>query len=149
MIRPLVTFERFLPTLLALSCTAAICAFGATVSIGVSNALAGEWEADMPPAIVAVLTVGAFALTFVLGGLAVPFRPLVVGPRFPFVRWGYVVIALLPVAYMAAAEGAWYAKVVYGLLAQIPLALAGLVFVWLARGFGAFGEDELARPRKD
>ena len=60
-------------------------------------------------------------------------------------RNGFILLALIGLAvYMAMADGGWQAKLIYGLLAEIPLAVAGLVFVWLGRGFGAFGEDELA-----
>ena len=99
----------------------------------VSNALTGDWQADIPPAMFLAATSAALIGGSLVGALVAPFRRLVIGPRFPFVRWGYVAVAAAPVVWMAGADGGWFAKVLYSVLFQIPLGAAALLFVFLGQ----------------
>ena len=99
-------FRRFVPAWLV---------FGSSVSLAVFVLLAppslrrlidpgsGEGDGDdAPPMLVLMLSVFVYVGALILGLVVVPFRRLVIGPRAPFVRRGYLVVAAVPLMGLAS-----------------------------------------------
>ena len=74
--------------------------------------------------------------------VVVPFRRLFVGPRFPFARRGYLVLAALPLIVLVLPGLLWVHRLVLIAGAELFLAISLLTFVGLGRLFGAFDDEE-------
>ena len=138
------TFRRFVPNWLAFAVAVPLTAFMAMIASWILT-LADPPEEDFPPMLALATSVMIFLVALVVGLAAAPLRRLFIGPRFPFVRRGYLVAALVPLLWFVAPVGEMPERAVLFVASEIMMAVTGLVFVWIGGLFGAFDEDERAR----
>src|SRR5687767_7585620 len=89
------TFRRFLPAWLVFGSSVGFTAFVAMVAAVVLNP-PGPTDDDFTPMLILMTSVMIYVAALGAGVVLVPFRRWVIGPRFPFVRPGYAVIAAVP-----------------------------------------------------
>lgn len=110
-------------------------AFATVLMLVVGWCLEGIWRRtgdDMPPVMAIVLAVRSWSFSLLLGLVVAAFGPAVAGPRFPFLRWGYLLVAVIPVAYAAVSGDGWDPP--FLLDAQVTLLVTMLIFIWMGRG---------------
>lgn len=134
-------FRRFLPAWLAFGLAVGWAVFALA---GTSVALSSPEVvgiSDFPPIMVWLLSLSAHLGGLVIGAVVVPFRRFVVGPRFPFVRRGYALVALIPLLFLLM-PASWIQRIYVALAFEVLFALIAVIFVLLGRLFGAFDEEE-------
>lgn len=135
-------FNHFWRAWSAFACAAVLGAIVLTVGFWVLEALWPSDGVDMSPLVVILLTGSALWPTLWIGLFIVPFRRLVVRPGFPFLRWGYLAVAALPVLYALAVGGTWDRPLLNPIDAQIWLLVSMPMFALLSRRFGALGDKQ-------
>ncbi|TAJ70691.1 MAG: hypothetical protein EPO51_16510 [Phenylobacterium sp.] len=135
-------FQRFLPAWLVFGSSVSLAAFLMMVTSAALTPLDPDSTADAPPAFLLLAAVFIYFAALAAGLFLVPFRRLIVGPRFPFARRGYGLVAALPLAALALVELTWGQRLVIVGGLEIFLAVSALIFIGLGRMFGAFDEAE-------
>lgn len=138
------TFWRFLPAWLAFGSSVGFTAFAGMVAAVVLNP-PGPNDDDFPPMLILATSVMIYVAALVVGVVLVPFRRWVIGPRFPFVRLGYALLAAVPLLWLAAPGMPWAQRILLFVAWEIFFAAGAAVFVVLGGWFGAFDEAERSK----
>src|ERR1044072_3364269 len=94
-------FRRFLPAWIAFATAVSLAFFVLALPASVWELFDPSGEiTDAAPVLVIVVCVAVYFSALPIGAVVVPFRHWFVGPRFPFLRWGYLPVACAPL-------GAW------------------------------------------
>lgn len=135
-------FRRFLPAWIAFATSVSLSVFVLAIpqSLRALVAPSGEID-DAPPMLVVMLGVFVYVAALAVGLVAVPFRRWFVGPRFPFLRRGYVAVACLPFVAWLLPDGTPADRAVMFVGFEIYMLLSAAFFVLLGRWFGAFGPE--------
>jgi hypothetical protein len=72
----------------------------------------GPNDDDFPPVLILMTSVMSYVAALVAGVVLVPFPRWVTGPRFPFVRRRYAVMAALPLLWLVVPGLPWVQRVV-------------------------------------
>jgi len=95
-----------------------------------------------------VFAAGVFCV--VVGPLFLAFRRHIVGPRFPFLRWGYLAVAAVGPAVALAFRfdpNPATSLTIAALFYEVPAFVGTLLYVAMARLLGGFGDEWPDRPR--
>jgi len=116
--------------------------------------LEGLWPSDgedLPPILAIFQAAAGWAAGLPLGLVVAVFRRFVIGPKFPFLRWGYIAVAALELLQVRIWQRDW--SPAFLIDGQISLLATMLIFAWLGRRSGVLDDPTpggpVARPNVD
>ena len=144
-------FRRFLPAWLVFGSSVSLAAFVLLAPPSLWGLVDPGDRDDAPPMLVFMLSVFVYLGALVLGLVVVPFRRLLIGPRAPFFKRGFLAVAALPLIGLTLPGLLWIQRAYLTLAAEVFLVISALFFVVLGRLFGAFDDVErrISRPKGD
>lgn len=122
---------------------------GACVELGLRIGL-NDWSywsvGDSPLLISAYAAIFGFGLSILVGWLFAALRGRIVGPRFPYLRPGYLVVVAITTAPFALLLLVSPIRAIFDMLDKWPVLQATMllmtgIFVWLSHLFGLFGPE--------